>query len=71
MDPKPQPNHKMYIEALQRMTEEQRLLKAFDLSRCARELFRSGLRQTYLHLTENEFEELYKKRLDLCHNRNW
>lgn len=71
MDPKPQPNHRLYIEMLRRMTEEQRLLKAFDLSRRANELFRVGLRQAFPHLPDNEFEVLYKKRLDLCHNRNW
>lgn len=32
MDPKPRPNHRRYIEILRRMTPEQRLAKAFELS---------------------------------------
>ncbi|MFH0940085.1 MAG: hypothetical protein V1899_12520 [Planctomycetota bacterium] len=71
MNPKPQPNHREYIEVLRRMTPEERLLKAFELSNSARELFREGLRQAFPELSEKDFEELYKKRLDLCHNRNW
>jgi hypothetical protein len=71
MDIKPQPNHAQYIESLRRMTEEQRLLKSFELTNRARELFRAGLKQAFPELPEKEFEELYRKRLDLCHNRNW
>ena len=32
MDPKPRPNHRLYLEALRRLTPEQRLLKAFELT---------------------------------------
>ena len=71
MDPKPRPNHALSIQILQRMTPEQRLNKAFELTKMARELFRTGLRQTFPHLSEEEFEKLYRKRLELCHNRNW
>jgi hypothetical protein len=53
------------------MTEEQRLVKAFELTQMARELFRAGLREAFPDLPEKKFEELYRKRLDLCHNRNW
>ena len=71
MDVKPEPNRKKYIEALRKMTPEQRVMKAFELSRMTRELFRSGLRQAFPGLPDNEFEDLYRKRLDRCHNRNW
>lgn len=71
MNPKPQPNHALHIQTLRNMTEEQRLVKAFELTQMARELFRAGLREAFPDLPEKKFEELYRKRLDLCHNRNW
>lgn len=42
---KPRPNHRIYLEILRRMTPEQRLLKAFELSEMAKGLFLTGLRQ--------------------------
>jgi len=71
MDPKPRPNHRMYIQMLRRMTPEQRLLKAFDLSEFARQLFAQGLRKRFPHLTEEEFRKLHLARLEKCHNRNY
>lgn len=71
MDPKPRPNHKLYIEALRRMTPAQRLQKAFELSEFTRQLFEHGLRKRFPDLSEEEFQRLLRKRLELCHNRNW
>ena len=71
MDPKPRPNHGRYIQTLRRMTPEQRLLKAFELTEFSRRLFREGLRQRFPDMPEDEFNRLLKKRLDKCHNRNW
>jgi hypothetical protein len=71
MDPKPRPNHQLYIEVLRRMTPEQRLLKAFELSAFVKALFREGLRKRFPDLSEEEFNKLYLERLALCHNRNW
>jgi len=71
MDMKPEPNRKKYIEVLRSMTPEQRVMKAFELSRMTRELFRAGLKQAFPNLPDKQFEELYRKRLDKCHNRNW
>ena len=71
MDPKPRPNHRLYIEILRRMSPEQRLLKAFELSEFARDLFVHGLRKRFPDLPEAEFKELLLRRLDKCHNRNY
>jgi hypothetical protein len=71
MDPKPRPNHRLAIQTLRRMTPEQRLLKAFELGQLSRELFRSGLRQRFPDLSDDELHALYLKRLELCHNRNY
>jgi len=44
MDPKPRPLHRIYIDILRRMTPEQRLLKAFELSETSKSLLQQGLR---------------------------
>ena len=71
LDPKPRPNHGMYLQILRRMTPEQRLRKAFELSEFAKALFRAGLRRRFPDLPEEDFQALFRRRLDLCHNRNY
>ena len=63
--------HKIQIEILRRMTPEQRLEQAFDLSEFTRALFRHGLRKQYPDLSEQEFQKLYLERMEKCHNRNY
>ncbi len=65
------PNHGRYLEILRGMTPEQRLRKAFELSQMGRELFRQGLRRRHPELASEDFEALLRKRLSLCHNRNY
>lgn len=71
MDPKPRPHHRIYIDILRRMTPEQRLEKAFELSEMSKSLFHQGLRKRFPDLPEEEFHQLFLKRLKLCHNRNY
>lgn len=71
MDPKPRPLHRIYIDILRRMTPEQRLLKAFELSEMSKSLFQQGLRARFPDLPEEEFHRLFLKRLELGHNRNY
>jgi hypothetical protein len=68
---KKRPNHKLYIQALRGMSPEQRLLKAFELSDFAKELFIHGLHRRYPDLDDEVFREILLKRLDKCHNRNY
>ena len=68
---KPRPNHRLYLSVLKRMTPEQRLLKAFELSRFAKELFRTGLRHSFPELGEDAFHRLFLERIEKCHNRNY
>lgn len=70
-NPKPRPNHLEYIKVLRRMTEEQRVAKAFELSRLAKQLFVQGLRERFPDLDEDQFHKLLLQRLELCHNRNY
>ena len=71
MNPKPQPNHDVYIAALARMTPEQRLERAFELSEMVRAMFEHGLRQRFPDLGEDQLQSLLRERVELCHNRNY
>ncbi len=71
MNLKKQPNHKKYIQILRRMTPEERLMKAFELSEFSKQLFIHGLRKRFPDLDEREFKKLLLERLDKCHNRNY
>ncbi len=71
MDIKPRPNHKIYIETLRRMTPEQRLNVAFDLSDFSKNLFRQGLKEQFPDLNDAEFHTLYLERLKRCYNNNY
>ena len=71
MNPKPRPNHRQYIDTLRRMTAEERLLKAFELSELSRELFVHGLRRRFRDVSEARFREILLERLALCHNRSY
>ncbi|MDY6912179.1 MAG: hypothetical protein SVM79_07495 [Chloroflexota bacterium] len=71
MNTKKSPNHKIYIQVLRQMSPEQRLLKAFELSEFANQLFIHGLRKRFPDLPEEDFQEILRERLDKCHNRNY
>jgi len=71
MDIKPRPNHRLYLQILRRMTPEQRLKKAFELSELSRGLFIQGLKERFPGLSEAELRELIKDRLERCHNQNY
>ena len=63
--------HRVYIEALRKMSPEQRLLKAFELSEFTKQLFVHGLRKRFPDLSEEAFRKRLLDRLDKCHNRNY
>lgn len=71
MNPKPRPNHRLYLQVLRRMTPEQRLQKAFELTETSRAIFREGLRRRFPDLPDVEFHQLLLRRLEKCHNRNY
>ena len=70
-DIKERANHEVYIQALRRMSPEKRLIKAFELSEFVRDLFYHGLRKRFPDLPEEKLKELFLKRLEKCHNRNY
>lgn len=71
MNTKKRPNHKIYIQVLRGMSAENRLLKAFELSEFANQLFIQGLHSRYPNLPEEEFKRIFLERIDKCHNRNY
>lgn len=71
MDIKPKPNHHIYLQTLRRMTPEQRLAKAFELSQMTKELFFQGLRNRFSDKDETEIKEIYLERIAKCYNRNY
>jgi hypothetical protein len=71
MDPKPKPNHRIYLEVLRAMTPEQKLMKVFKLSEFSKALFIEGLRRRFPDATEEEFRRILFERLEKCHNRNY
>ena len=64
-------NHRIYIKTLRSMSPEERLLKCFELTEFARNLFLHGLRKRFPDLSENEIRNIYLERLNKCHNRNY
>ncbi|MBM3712176.1 MAG: hypothetical protein FJW56_01875 [Actinobacteria bacterium] len=71
MNIKPKPNHKIYLESLSRMSNEQKLNKVFELSYFSKNLFREGLKKIFYDLEEEQFKELFLKRISKCYNRNY
>ena len=71
MNIKKRPNHKLYIQVLRKMSPEQRLLKAFELSEFANQLFIQGLHTRYPNLSDEEYTQKYLERINKCHNRNY
>ena len=68
---KPRPNHRRYLEVLRRMTPQERLRKAFELSQFSRTLFVEGLRRLHPDASAEEFQRVLLERLERCHNRNF
>jgi hypothetical protein len=71
MDPKPQPNHRRYLEVLRAMPPVERLRKAFELTETSRALFRAGLRRRFPNLSDEERHRLYLERLAKCQNQDY
>jgi hypothetical protein len=71
MSVKQSPNHKQYLITLNKMSAEQRLLKALELSALIKALFKAGLNKRFPDKTETEIKEIYLQRLAKCYNRNY
>lgn len=63
MDPKPRPNQEAYLRMLRRMTPQQRLDVASDLSDSVRDLYLSGLRHRHPEMSEQDIRRLMRQKL--------
>lgn len=68
-DLKPQPNRCFYVEAVRRMTPEERLTKVEELSAMTQALLRVGIRQRFPSASEHELHRIYLERIDRCRRR--
>lgn len=64
-------DRKIYLQILKRMSPEERLLKAFELSEFAKQLFIHGLRKRFPDFSNEEIKKIYLERIEKCHNRNY
>ena len=64
-------NRARYVDALRRMSSEERLSKAFELTEMTRELLKAGLAQRHPSASAQELEQLYLERLERCRNRTF
>ncbi|MEW6623959.1 MAG: hypothetical protein AB1420_12665 [Bacillota bacterium] len=71
MEIKERPNHRIYLDALKKMTPEDKLKKVFELSQLGRDLFILGIQNRYPALSETEVKKIYLERLKQCYNRNY
>jgi hypothetical protein len=64
MNPESRSNHRLYLQVLRKMTSDQRLAKAFELSATAKKLFIEGLREQFPSTTEEGFRGILRARLE-------
>lgn len=64
-------NHRHYLQTLRRMTSEQRLMKALELSESVRDLLTYGLRKRFPEKNETEIKEIFVKQILKCSNLNY
>ncbi|MDT8437036.1 MAG: hypothetical protein RRA92_09815 [Gemmatimonadota bacterium] len=67
---KPRPNHREYLRILRRLSPEDRLRKAFELSDLSRELFLHGLRKRFPDRSEAEVRDIARERIEKCRKRS-
>ncbi|MCP4261153.1 MAG: hypothetical protein GY774_27150 [Planctomycetes bacterium] len=62
MNIKKRPNHKIYLQVLRGMSPENRLLKAFELTEFANQLFIQGLHTRYPNLPDEKIKRIFLER---------
>lgn len=67
---KVEPNRAIYIAALRALTDEQRLMKALELSEMTHGALRAGLRERFPDASEDELRVFYIERMERCRRRN-
>ena len=65
------PNKQKYHQILKAMSPEEKVIKVFELSELSNEAFKTGLRNRYKEMSDEEFHQLYLERRSKCHNQNY
>ena len=63
--------HREYLISLKRMTPQQRLDKAFELSALAKANLKQALLTRFPEKSAAELHQLFLQRLERCRNRNY
>lgn len=66
-----QQTHKEYIKILKKMTPQQRLQRALELSDLTKSLFITGLKLRYPDHSEEDIKNLYIKKVYKCHHSDY
>lgn len=67
---KPMPNRRLYMDALRRMSPQERLEKAFELSRLTQDALRAGIEHRHPDATPEQLGRLLIERIERCRNRS-
>ena len=65
------PNKQRYHQILKTMSPEEKVIKVFELSELSNEAIKTGLRNRYKEMPDEEFHQLYLERRSKCHNQNY
>jgi hypothetical protein len=63
--------HREFLLSLARMTPDQRLAKAFELSAMTKSDLKQALRARFPEKSDAELHKLFLERLERCRNRNY
>ena len=63
--------HREYIKILKKMTPQQRLFRAMELSDLTKSLFITGLKLRYPDYTEDEIKNIYIEKISRCRNSGY
>ncbi len=63
--------HREYIKILKRMTPQERLRKAFELSDLTKSLFITGLKMRYPDYSKKDIKNLYIEKIHKCHSSDY
>lgn len=63
--------HREYIKILKKMTPQERLQRALELSDLTKSLFITGLKMRYPDYSEKDIKNLYIEKIYKCHSSDY
>ncbi len=71
MDETDRQTHREYIKILKKMTSQERLQRALELSDLTKSLFITGLKMRYPDYSEKDIKNLYIEKIYKCHSSDY